>query len=162
MTTIQDFIQGTPAQIKPQVIEATSSTLDINLAKGEYVIVNLAANISTLRFRNWRRGIVNRCIVEFRNTGDFDVLDWGSIKWHDDSPPTLTGGEGTRDIMTFISTTGDVIHGVLVGKNYLSNNLNFILWNGQYLLWGGQNLYFGSLSAGGGPRDGSSSILVGF
>lgn len=110
---------STAAPYRVQEITTSGSALTIDLAYGQYVILNLQHEISSLTFKHWIPNILSKATIEIRNNGAGDILDWGIVDWTEGQPPTLTVQAGGRDIlMLHTADAGTTVYGTIVGLNY--------------------------------------------
>jgi hypothetical protein len=105
--------------VKIQTINANTPTLNINLDLGNYVILNLESNITTINFTGWDSGIVSRCTLDIRYEGAYDIT-WGSVLWSAaEGDPELTSRAGAKDvIMLYTPDAGSTIFGTVAGLDY--------------------------------------------
>lgn len=106
--------------IKKQALTASSSTLTIDMSAGEYVVVTLSANVTTLTVNNWPAdGTVGKLVLEVRSTGAFNITGWASAIWPGGTAPTVTSGSGKKDIFAIVSGDGGTTkYGNIVGQDF--------------------------------------------
>jgi len=105
--------------IKVQRITASSSSLSIDLSLGQYIILTLSATVSTMTITNWSNNTIIKCILDVRSTGAFNITNWGGAKWASGTTPTVTSGNGKKDLYVLASADGGTtIHGGIGGQNY--------------------------------------------
>jgi hypothetical protein len=102
-----------------QSVTASSSSLSINLANGQYVILTLSANVTSLSITGWASGVLEKCVLEIRNQGAYNITGWASAKWPAGSAPTVTSGSGKYDLISLSSAdNGTTVIGNVIGQNY--------------------------------------------
>lgn len=108
-------------QIEVQEITTSGATLTIDRNAGEYVIVELASNITSVVISNYAPSSpaeLTKITLDFRNTGPFGITGWVSgMKWFGGTP-TIDSGSG-KDLMVVIMSPdgGGTIRGATIGKN---------------------------------------------
>lgn len=105
--------------LKTQTVTANSSTLTIDLSLGENVVVNLAASVTSLVLSNpLASGLINRLVLEVRNTGAYTISNWAGALWSSGSP-VVTSGSGKTDRYIISSFDGMTTkYGDIIGQNY--------------------------------------------
>jgi len=101
-----------------QALTASSGTLNIDLAQGQYVIITLSATVTTMTITNWPANTAVRVTLEVRNQGAFNITGWGGAKWAGGTAPTVTSGASKYDV--FVLFTGDggtTIYGAIIAQN---------------------------------------------
>jgi hypothetical protein len=91
-----------------QLVTASTATLSIDLSKGWYVVISLAATVTSFSFTNWPAiGSVGKVTLEINNTGTFNISTWPTATtWAGGSVPTITSGAGKVDVVVLTSITG--------------------------------------------------------
>jgi len=109
-------IDGGSAYVK-EVILADGSTIDVDFADSNQSVVTLGDN-RTITFSNFRQGMTHRFILCQDGTGSRTV-DWPAsttLKWIDQTTPTLTTEAGRCDVISFLvtnATSTSVVFGIL-------------------------------------------------
>lgn len=91
-----------------QAVTASAATLSIDMSKGWYVALSLAATVTSFSFTNWpATGSVGKVTLEITNTGTFNISTWPTgTTWAGASVPTITSGAGKVDVIVLTSTNG--------------------------------------------------------
>jgi hypothetical protein len=104
-----------------QTITANAASLTIDASAGEYVILSLAANVTSFSITNWPAPAahkVGKCTIEVHNTGNFSIDFGTAFKWVS-GKPTVTSGATKID--RYVFSTGDggtTVFGDAIGQNY--------------------------------------------
>jgi hypothetical protein len=103
-----------------QSVTAGGASVTIDASAGEYVILTLEANVTTLTIANWLgTGKLSKVTLEVRNTGAFNIENWAGAKWAGGTAPTVTSGSGKYD--RYVLSTGDggtTVYGDIIGQAY--------------------------------------------
>ena len=102
-----------------QAITASGATVSIDLSQGQYIILTLSATVTTMTITNWPANTVTRLTLDVRSTGAFNITGWGSAKWAGGTAPTVTSGNGSKDVFVLFSGDGGTtIYGAIIGQNF--------------------------------------------
>lgn len=126
----EDFVEAMEATLAaaaaiPVNYERQQKTLNgataIVFSDGGYVEGSLTGN-ATLTFSGWPdAGISGRMTLEVRNTGAFGITWPAGIFWVSGAAPTVTSGNGKKDIFVFTTADGGTtIYGHTVGQNFVA------------------------------------------
>lgn len=101
------------------IISASSLTLD--LSNTSFFTVNLNSNITTINITNTpaTSGLVSGFVLIFTYTGTAYTVAWpASVRWANNSTPTLSSTNLKRDIFTFFTTdNGTSFNAFISGQN---------------------------------------------
>ena len=99
-----------------QIIEAASTRLIIDLAKGEHAVIMPRVNITDVIITNWLPApLVNDIIIEVNGSGGFNV-DLSFASWPDGKTPANTRGIDRFQITSHDG--GKTKLGLVCGQNY--------------------------------------------
>lgn len=99
-------------------INASSSSVTLDMAVAKVFIINLSANVTSVTFSNWPADAYARCLVEIRNTGSFSFSHPSGVLWANGYAPSNTLGNGKRDRFIYDSLDGGSSRtGSLVGND---------------------------------------------
>jgi hypothetical protein len=92
--------------IKFQTINASTSSITIDMSLGWYVSLILNATVSSITIINWPSPtFIGKLIIGVNNTGSFDISGWPSgIVWSGGATPTITKTPGGKDTIVITST----------------------------------------------------------
>lgn len=101
---IDDLVKGTG---KVATVNASTSSITLDMSTARHFIVNLSANVSTVTISNWpSTGALVRLTVEVRNTGAYTFAQPSGVKWPAGSAPSNTSGNGKIDWFAYLSADG--------------------------------------------------------
>ena len=114
-------ISGNRVDLPISLLTSSSSTLAIDCNDGEFQQVYLSASATAVTVANWpATGAAAKLTLLIYNTGAYNITGWptGTI-WAGGSAPTITSGNGKKDIIVLLSPDGGTtIFGSVVGQNY--------------------------------------------
>lgn len=119
MATTNLLADGVASQVKVQEIKTHGNSIEIDIRKGEYIILQLEHTINDLRLTHWPKGYLTKVTLEIRNTGAFTVNSWSNALWDQGNIPSVTPGAGKKDIFLFHSGDGgQTIFGSIIGQDF--------------------------------------------
>jgi hypothetical protein len=100
----------------------SSGTLTIDLSAGSVFGVSHTESITTITISNpvsSNAGSVQAFTLFLTYTAAAYTISWGTIKWPNNTPPTLSTGVGAIDVFTFVTTNGGSNwFGFVAGQKY--------------------------------------------
>jgi hypothetical protein len=117
--TLWSFI-SIPDVVRSQTVAPVSGVVTIDYTQGEYVYVNVTANVTSLVILNWPvSGKHGKLTLEIKNTGAFTWGNWAGAKWAAGSAPAITSGANKVDIIVLHTANGgSSVYGSVAGQNY--------------------------------------------
>lgn len=98
----------------------SSQTLTLDCSSASIFEVSLNSNINTLNVNNVPLGAFG-FVLQLNITGSYTVTWPASVKWAQNTAPTLTTTNGRTDTFTFITTDGGTtLYGIVSSQNALT------------------------------------------
>ena len=98
----------------------SASPLVIDLAKGEYIILVLSADIKSIAFANWKpASVVNRVTLELHSNGA--SIDLSFAEWPNGAVPTPNAGTHRYSLTS--TDAGATVYGEVLGLSYSAQSV---------------------------------------